>query len=54
MKWSLCLLAVVAGHDEILRRNGDYFLRLGSEGGKLVLDEGDIVEEPVQYRYLLF
>ena len=25
--------------------------RLGNEGGKLVLDEGDLVEEPVEYRW---
>merc|ERR1712203_279851 len=35
---------------DILRRHGDYFLRLGNEGGKLVLDEGDIVKQPEQYR----
>jgi len=58
MRWSLCLVAVVFGQQqqeensdkEILRRHGDYFLRLGNEGGKLVLDEGDIVKQPEQYR----
>jgi len=62
MRWSLCLLTVVFGHDQyqhhqhqqsdkdILRRHGDYFLRLGNEGGKLVMDEGDIVKQPEQYR----
>jgi len=56
MRWSLCLLTVVFGQQQrqaekkdILRRHGDYFLRLGNEGGKLVMDEGDIVK-PEQYR----
>merc|ERR1719211_440217 len=56
MRWSLCLLTVVFGQQQrqaekkdILRRHGDYYLRLGNEGGKLVMDEGDIVK-PEQYR----
>jgi len=59
MRWSLCLLTVVFGQHQhqhqhqsdkdILRRHGDYFLRLGNEGGKLVMDEGDIVKQP-EYR----
>jgi len=53
----LCVVIVVgAGKREILRRHGDYFLRLGNENGKLVLDEGDILpmdtplEAPMQYK----
>jgi len=57
MRWSLCLLTAVFGQQQhqhqsdkdILRRHGDYFLRLGNEGGKLVMDEGDIVKQP-EYR----
>ena len=46
----------VSAEKDILRRHGDYFLRLGNEDGKLVLDEGDILpmdtplEPPVQYK----
>ena len=37
---SLVLLGIVAGRREILKRQGDYFLRLQNQGGNLVLDEG--------------
>ena len=46
MKFLCCVLAlfsVALTRREILRRHGDYFLRLGNDNGKLVLDEGDIV-----------
>ena len=34
------LLGIVAARKEILKRHGDYFLRLQNQGGNLVLDEG--------------
>jgi len=41
---SACFVfGVVTAKREILRRHGDYFLRLGNENGKLVMDEGDIL-----------
>jgi len=55
MRWSLCLLPLVFGQHQhqsekdILRRHGDYFLRLGNQDGKLVMEEGDIVKQP-EYR----
>ena len=39
---SLVLLGIVASRREILKRQGDYFLRLQNQGGNLVLDEGQI------------
>jgi len=50
------VFGIVAAKREILRRHGDYFLRLGNENGKLVMDEGDILpmetplKAPVQYK----
>ena len=35
------LLGIVAARKEILKRQGDYFLRLHNNGGNLVLDEGE-------------
>ena len=35
-----CLLGTVAARKEILKRQGDYYLRLHNQGGNLVLDEG--------------
>ena len=34
------LLGTVAARKEILKRQGDYYLRLHNQGGNLVLDEG--------------
>ena len=34
------LLGIVAARKEILKRQGDYYLRLHNQGGNLVLDEG--------------
>ena len=41
---SLVLLGVTvtARRQEIVKRQGDYFLRLQNQGGNLVLDEGKI------------
>jgi len=50
------LVVLAAAKREILRRHGDYFLRLGNENGKLVMDEGDILpmdaplQAPMQYK----
>lgn len=38
------LLGNVTGRKEILKRQGDYYLRLHNQGGNLVLDEGDVVQ----------
>merc|ERR1712083_237058 len=53
----LCfVIGLAAAKREILRRHGDYFLRLGNDNGRLVLDEGDILpmdtplEAPMQYK----
>ena len=35
-----CLLGTVAARKDILKRQGDYYLRLHNQGGNLVLDEG--------------
>ena len=42
---SCCLLATASRQSEILKRNGDYFLRLQNQDGNLVMDEGDIPME---------
>ena len=34
------LLGIVTARKEILKRQGDYYLRLHNQGGNLVLDEG--------------
>ena len=34
------LLGLVTARKEILKRQGDYYLRLHNQGGNLVLDEG--------------
>jgi len=57
LKLLVCFIfGSVAAHREILRRHGDYFLRLGNENGKLVMEEEDIIpmeaplEAPTQYK----
>ena len=42
---SCCLLTSASRQSEILKRNGDYFLRLQNHDGNLVMDEGDIPME---------
>ena len=34
------LLGIATARKEILKRQGDYYLRLHNQGGNLVLDEG--------------
>ena len=36
------MMSCVMSHREILKRQGDYFLRLQNRDGNLVMDEGDI------------
>ena len=38
------LLGIVTARKEILKRQGDYYLRLHNQGGNLVLDEGDVIQ----------
>merc|ERR1719367_1924574 len=38
------LLGIITARKEILKRHGDYFLRLQNQGGNLVLDEGDVLQ----------